>query len=166
VSTFLDIYNQSLVGTWGFVPLSEGEMNHMSAAMRRLVVPELTSIAEVENRPIAAIFGLLDYNPRIKQIDGRLFPFGFIKLLTNRRGIKRIRLVSTNVVPEYQRWGIALVAGHALYHKGIAWGLNEVEFSWVLESNHLSRASLERGGAKRNKIFRIYDYAPEPISQP
>ena len=33
-----------------------------------------------------ATFGLLDYNPRIKEIDGRLFPFGFMHLLRNKNG--------------------------------------------------------------------------------
>ncbi len=42
----------------------------------------------------------------------------------------------------------------------VAWGIQEVEFSWVLEDNRLSRASLERGGAKLTKTYRIYDYAP------
>jgi hypothetical protein len=37
------------------------------------------------------------------------------------------------------------------------WGIREVEFSWVLESNDLSRKSLQRGGAKLVKTYRIYD---------
>ena len=57
----------------------------------------------------AACLGLLDYNPRIKKIDGRLFPFGFIHLLRNKREIKKMRVLSINVVPEYQRWGLGVV---------------------------------------------------------
>jgi hypothetical protein len=43
---------------------------------------------------------------------------------------------------------------------GLRLGLEEAEFSWVLESNKLSRGTLERGGAKRNKTYRIYDWQP------
>ncbi|HHM12727.1 MAG TPA: N-acetyltransferase, partial [Planctomycetaceae bacterium] len=78
VRTFLNIYNESLGGTWGFVPLSEGEVEHMSHTLKHLIVPEMTTVAEIEGKPVAAVFGLLDYNPRIKAIDGRLFPFGFL----------------------------------------------------------------------------------------
>ena len=109
VRMFLDIYNQSLVGTWGFAPLSEGEIEHMAASLKHLIVPEMTTVAEIDGKAVGAVFGLLDYNPRIKQIDGRLFPFGFLRLLWNRQGLKRIRLISTNVVPEYQKWGVGLV---------------------------------------------------------
>jgi hypothetical protein len=117
----------------------------------------LALIAEAEGRPIGAVFGLLDYNPRIKQIRGRLFPFGFIRLLTRRRQLNRMRVISANVVPEYQRWGIGLVLLAGLVPKIREWPISEVEFSWVLESNTLSRGSLERGGAKLSKTYRIYD---------
>ncbi|PQO46321.1 GNAT family N-acetyltransferase [Blastopirellula marina] len=160
VYTFLDIYNRSLVGTWGFVPIDKAEVDKMAADLKHLLVPELTSVCEVDGQVIGSMFGMLDYNPRIKKIDGRLFPFGFMRLLWNKKAIKNMRLISTNVVPEYQRWGIGLVILERLVPDLKAWGVEEVEFSWVLESNHLSRASLERGGAKRSKTYRMYDYAP------
>ncbi len=157
VRMFLDIYNQSLGGTWGFVPLSAAEIDHMAASMKQLIVPEMTTVAEVDGKPIGAVFGLLDYNPRIKAIDGRLFPFGFMKLLWNRRGIKNLRVIATNVIPEYQKWGVGLVLLDRLVPDILEWGVKEVEFSWVLESNHLSRKTLERGGAIRSKTYRLYD---------
>ena len=60
-----------------------------------------------------------DYNPRIKEIDGRLFPFGFLKLLSKKHNIKRVRLISTNVVPEFQKWGIGIVLLVSLIPKGL-----------------------------------------------
>jgi GNAT superfamily N-acetyltransferase len=158
VKMFLDIYNQSLVGTWGFTPMSEKEIEHAAESMRFLIVPEMTAVAEVGGRPVGALFGLLDFNPRIKQIDGRLFPFGFLRLLWNKRGIKKVRLISTNVVPEYQRWGVGVVLLARLVPEALAWGIEQAEFSWVLESNHLSNQSLRRGGAIQDKSYRIYDY--------
>ncbi|PHS15789.1 MAG: N-acetyltransferase [Blastopirellula sp.] len=160
VRSFLDVYNKSLVGTWGFVPMTEAEMEHSSKGLKQLIIPELTTICEIDGKVIGSVFGLLDYNPRIKLIDGKLFPFGFIRLLWNRKKIDRLRLLSANVVPEYQRWGIGLVILDRLVPDLKAWGIKEVEFSWVLESNHLSRSSLERGGAKRTKTYRMYDYGP------
>ncbi len=154
---FLNVYNQSLGGTWGFVPLSSGEIRHLGSQLRHMIVPELALVAEVAGKPIGAVFGLLDYNPRIKQIDGRLFPFGFIRLLSKRRELKRMRVISANVVPEYQRWGVGLVLMSGLVPKILEWGMQEVEFSWVLESNQLSRGSLERGGAVLNKTYRLFD---------
>jgi GNAT superfamily N-acetyltransferase len=158
VKMFLDIYNQSLVGTWGFTPMSEKEIEHAAESMRYLIVPEMTTVAEIGGRPVGAVFGLLDYNPRIKAIDGRLFPFGFLRLLWNKRAIKKVRLISTNVIPEYQRWGLGVVLLSRLVPESLAWGIQEAEFSWVLESNSLSNQSLRRGGAIQDKTYRLYDY--------
>jgi GNAT superfamily N-acetyltransferase len=157
VRMFLEIYNSSLGGTWGFVPLTPGEVKHMAASLKHLIVPELALVAEVEGKPIGTVFCLLDYNPRIKAINGRLFPFGFLKLLWNKRAIKRMRAISTNVIPEYQAWGVGLVLHAALVPRLYDWGMDEVEFSWVLESNHLSKRTLERGGALVTKKYRMYD---------
>ena len=160
VEAFLSIYNRSLVNTWGFVPMSKAEVEHMARGLRHLIVPDLALGAEIDGQLIGAVFGLPDYNPRIKQIDGRLFPFGFIRLLRRKRDIKRIRVISANVVPEYQRLGVGLVLLHGLVPKVIDWGIQEAEFSWVLESNSLSRRSLEKGGAQRAKTYRLYDLDP------
>jgi GNAT superfamily N-acetyltransferase len=160
VRMFLDIYNSSLGGTWGFVPLAPAEINHMAASLKHLIVPELALVAEVDGKPIGSVFCLLDYNPRIKAINGRLFPLGFLKLLWNKKAIKRMRAISTNVIPEYQAWGVGLVLMAALVPQLYAWGMEEVEFSWVLESNHLSKRSLERGGAIVSKKYRIYQDDP------
>ena len=159
VAMFMDIYNKSLPGTWGFVPMTEAELKHAAMGLKHLIVPELSSIAEIDGKPVGVVFALPDYNPWIKAIRGKLFPFGFLRFLFgNRKSIKKVRLISTNVLPEYQKWGLGLVLLNHLIPTITAWKIQEAEFSWVLESNHLSRATLERGGAIREKTYRIFDY--------
>ena len=160
LATFLDIYNKSLVSTWGFVPMSPGEVKKQAAGMRRMIVPELTTMALIDGKPVGTMFGLLDYNPRIKEIDGRLLPFGFLKLLRKRKELTKVRLISTNVLPEYQSWGIGLALVSRLVPDALKWGIKEAEFSWVLESNDLSYKTLKKGGAKITKSYRIYDLGP------
>lgn len=160
VTAFLEIYNRSMVNHWGFVPMSDGEVRHTAAGLRHLIIPELTALAEIDGRLVGAVFGLPDFNPRIKEIDGRLFPFGFIRLLRAKKNIKKLRLLSTNVLPEYQLLGVGLVLLRALVPKGLELGFNEVEYSWVAESNLLSRGALEKGGAKRIKTYRVWDWDP------
>jgi GNAT superfamily N-acetyltransferase len=166
VEMFLDVYNRSLTNTWGFVPMSAEEMRHMARGLKHVIVPEMAIVAEIDDRVVGVSFGLPDYNPRIKEIDGRLFPFGFFHLLRNKQAIKRIRIISTNVLPEFQRMGVGLVLLNGLVPKAMEWGIQEAEFSWVLESNSLSYGSLKKGGAKITKTYRLYDWeAPEVEAQ-
>lgn len=160
VEAFIALYNASLVDTWGYEPMSREEVRHMAKGLRHLLAPEVTAAAEIDGRLVGAAFALPDYNPRIKAIDGRLFPFGFLRLLANRRRIKKVRLLAANVLPEYQLLGVGLVLLRSMVPAAVEWGLEEVEFSWVSESNHRSRGSLEKGGAQRIKTYRVYDWDP------
>jgi hypothetical protein len=154
---FLAIYNESMRSHWGFSPMSEEALNYMARMLRYLVIPELIVGAEIDGRLVGIILALPDYNPRIKQIDGRLLPFGFLRLLVGRRHIKKVRILAANVLLEYQLMGVALVLMRAMAPAGLDYGIREVEYSWVAESNKHSRGALEKGGAKRVKTYRLYD---------
>lgn len=161
VEMFLDLYNRSMVTTWGFVPLSKNELRQLAGELRHLLIPELAIAAEADGRPVGVILGLADYNPCIKKIDGRLLPFGFLRLLWYKRQVRRIRVISINVLPEYQRWGLGLVLMAALVPKGLEMGLQEAEFSWVSEENDLAVMGLKKGGAVLDKRYRMYDLHPD-----
>jgi hypothetical protein len=158
VKLFLDIYNKSCLHVWGFVPITPKELDWMASELKWVIVPDLTCVAEVDGKPVGVVFCLPDYNPRIKAINGRLFPFGFLKLISKNHDMKRVRLISTNVIPEYQKWGLGIILLVNLIPKGLAMGMEEAEFSWVSETNTLARGSLEKGGAQLFKTYRLYDY--------
>ncbi|MCO6043358.1 N-acetyltransferase [Aeoliella sp. ICT_H6.2] len=157
VEMFLNIYNEALSATWGFVPLSEAEVASTASQLRHMIVPDMTLVAEVRGKPIGVIFGLLDYNERIREINGRLLPFGFLKLLRRRNEITRMRVISANVIPEYQSWGVGISLARGLIEPVLKHGVTEAEFSWVLESNDLSRKTLEKAGAIRYKTYRLFE---------
>ena len=160
VGIFMKIYNSSLLAQWGFTPMSESELSATAANLKFLIATEMTTIAEIDGEGVGITFGLLDYNPLIKKIDGKLYPFGWLRLLWGRRKLKRVRLMSTNVSPKFQRWGLGIVLMARMVPEVKEWGIETGEFSWVLESNKLSRGTIERGGLTANKTFRIYDYTP------
>ena len=166
LETFLHIYNQSLEGVWGHVPMSDAEVTHTAKSLRFLIEPQVTLIAEIEGKPVGSMIGLLDYNPRIKEINGRLFPFGFLKLLRKRKELKRVRMISTNVLPEYQRWGIGVILAARMLEPAIEFGMEYGEFSWVLESNHLSRRTLEKANLDVEKVHRLYDWPAKAVDNP
>ena len=157
VETFLQIYNRALMNTWGFVPMADAEIKETVKYLKHMIVPELTSAVELDGKVVGACFALPDYNPRIKAIKGRLFPFGLLRLLWRKRDIKSLRILSTNVLPEYQMQGVGLLLLHTLVPSVMKYGITDAEFSWVLESNSFSRGSLEKGGAIRTKTYRVYD---------
>lgn len=162
VRLFLRLYNDAMAGHWGFSPLSEAEVKHLSGELKHVIIPELTSFAEHDGRVVAALLTLPDINATIRKMNGRLFPFGIFTLLRNRRKVKRARLVATVVAPEFQRWGLGPVVQANVLPRGLELGMEEAEFSWVAESNQLSAQTLRRGGLEASKTHRLYDYAIKP----
>lgn len=157
VDIFLEMYNRACGEMWGFVPLTRGEVHALGATLKWLLVPDLALIAEADGKTVGVVIGLPDFNPAIKKIGGRLFPFGLFKLLAAKKKIDLFRVVSIDVVPEFQRWGLGLVLMNGLVPKALELGVSRAEFSWVSEDNSLARMGLEKGGARQYKTYRMYD---------
>ncbi len=157
LDAFVRLYNDGLRGMWGFVPMTDSEAAEVAKSLKLLIVAEMTSVVEIDGKVVGVCFGMLDYNPIIKKIKGKLFPFGFLSILFGRKKLKKIRLIGTYVAPEYQKWGIGLLLVARLLPDALSMGIEEAEFSYVVETNKLSRGTLERGGAKLQKIYRMYD---------
>lgn len=163
IDTYLDIYNQSLDGTWGFTPLQPREARQIASELRHVIVPQFAIFAEIDGKPIGALLALLDYNQIIRKLNGRLFPFGVVRLLAERRRIKTARAMAMTMVPGYQSAGLSVVLldnlawGVRGAPGAAAWGIDCYEFSWVLESNTRSRGTIERTGSKITSTYRLYD---------
>ena len=159
IETYLDIYNRSLEGTWSFTPLQPREARHIALELRHVIVPQFAVFAEIDGQPIGALLVLLDYNQILRKLNGRLFPFGFLRFLTGRRHITAARAMAMTMVPGYQSTGLGIVLMDNLVGPAATWGIERYEFSWVLESNANSRGTLERLGTKITSTYRIYDKA-------
>jgi GNAT superfamily N-acetyltransferase len=159
IKTYLEIYNRSLDGTWGFTPLQEGEVKQIAADLRHVIAPEFAAFAIAGGKAIGAVLALLDYNQIIRKLNGRLLPFGIFRLMLGRKRIDVARAMAVTMVPGFQQSGLGIVLLDQLVDAAKPWGLKRWEFSWVLESNESSRGTLERLGTKRCKTYRIYDRA-------
>ena len=157
VREFLTIFNRSLTDHWGFVPISSNEVDAMAGGLSWLLVPEMAVGAEIDGKLVGVCFILPDYNPRLRKLRGRLFPLGFLRLIMGKHRIKRCRIVAANVLPEYRLLGVGVAMIQALRLRWQGSGIHEAEFSWVAESNLLSRGTLEKMGAERTKTYRVYD---------
>ncbi|MEO8675547.1 MAG: N-acetyltransferase [Casimicrobiaceae bacterium] len=157
IATYLDLYNRSLEGNWGFTPLQDGEVKQIAVELKHLLAPEFVAFAMVEGKAVGAVLALLDYNQIIRKLDGRLFPFGIFRLMWGKKRINVARAMAVTMVPEFQQSGFAIVLLDRLVEAARSWRLQGWEFSWVLESNTSSRGTLERLNTKRSKTYRIYD---------
>lgn len=154
------IYNEAWQNNWGFVPMNRDEFFHAARNLRQIVDPELVFIAEHQGRPVGWSLALPDINRALAYLDGRLFPFGFLKLLWHtkvRNKIDGIRMITFGVVPQFQKRGIDSMLYVKTYHRGIERGYKWAELSWILETNELMRSAAEQMGGTMHKKYRIVE---------
>ncbi len=151
------VYNHAWEKNWGFVPLTDHEIDHIANDLKQLVDPDIVFFAEEDGRPIGFSLAVPDINQVLKKINGRLFPFGIFKLLYHARKINRLRVIIMGVIKEYRNKGIDSVFYLDTYQKGIAKGYNWGEFSWILENNDPMNTALRNIGARVYKTYRIYE---------
>ncbi|MGI9228755.1 MAG: N-acetyltransferase, partial [Gammaproteobacteria bacterium] len=163
-----DLFNDAWANNWGFVPMTEAEIDDLGTSLRLFVPDDFVYIAEVDGKPAAFIVGLPNLHESFRRMDGSLFPTGIFKLI----GDMRHNRISTGRIPlmgvrrEWQNtpFGMALAfmvinaIRTPLYDKGI----HEVEMSWILQDNKGMRSILELIGSRHYKTYRVYEKRLEP----
>lgn len=153
----LRVYTSAWAKNWGFVPITENEFNATKEKLKRIYVPELALLAEVDKKPVGWSLTIPDYNQVLIHLNGKLFPFGIFKFLYYRRKIDQLRLLILGVTPEYRGLGVdALLYWHT-FKNAKKLGYKGGEISWILEDNKMVINTLEMFGAKLYKKYRIYE---------
>lgn len=159
------VFNDAWQKNWGFVPFTEREFDEMGAQLKFLVPEDMIYIAEVDGEPCAFIVALPNINEAIADLDGRLLPLGWAKLLWRLKvsGVRTARVPLMGVRQQYQfsRMGpvIALLLIEALKAPFEKRDIDALEMSWILETNTGMRAILDRIGAAPYKRYRLYEKA-------
>ena len=160
-----DIFNDAWAENWGFIPFGDAEAQYLAKAIRPLISAGCFAIAELDGEPVAMTVTLPNLNEAIADLDGRLLPFGWAKLLWRLKvtGVKSGRMPLMGL---RRKWhgtlkGTAATLGVMdavnRYHR--SQGVREGELSWVLEDNAAVQHLIEAVGAVPYKRYRVYEKA-------
>ncbi len=159
-----EVYNEAWEKNWGFVPMTNEEMDFMAKRLKPLLVPELLWIGEAPRpdgglEPIAFMLMLPDYNVAMAPTRGRLLPFGWLKFLLARRRIRTVRVITLGVKAPWRQSGIQSIMMADSLRFLLGKGYTGAEVSWLLEDNELVIGAVRLWGGKPYKTYRIYEKA-------
>jgi len=157
IESFKEVYNYAWSKNWGFIPMTEREIEWMANRLKPIIVPDLALIAEVDRKPVGFFLALPDYNQVLKRLDGHLSPLGIIKLLWYSRKIKDLRLLILGVLKGHRKKGIDALFYLEAWKVAKKMGFRRTEFSWILEDNMPVHRAAEMIGARLYKKYRIYE---------
>jgi hypothetical protein len=172
IAAVMDIFRAGWTENWGSIPVTEAEAKHSAAEMKFILIPELVSIATIDAKPVAMCLALPDFNELIRDLKGRLFPFGWAKflwrVLTRRSYVSGTRVLLMGVLPEYKNKPtgslLALLTVGAVREASLKLRMPVCEMSWVLETNTQTCHSIEDIGGRIYKTYRMYERALSPKS--
>ena len=170
----LNLLNDAWSDNWGFVPLTETEIAYAGKKLKPIIYADLVRIAEVATgpeadatfEPAAFMITIPDINEMIADLDGRLFPFGWAKLLWRLRNprTRRVRVPLMGVASKYQGTRLSAQLAFMLieFTRRVCiakYGVHTGEFGWVLEDNQGMMSIAQLPGANINHTYRIYEKA-------
>jgi len=157
VQTFLELSNSSIIDNWGYTPVSEAEADALANDLKKVIQPEGVLFAEdSEGRPIGFAVAIPDINVILKGLNGRLFPFGWLKLLFGIPRLTNYRMFALGVIPEYHGRGIDSLIYRALYESLFSADL-WMEINYVLEDNYHMNNAIYKLLAKPLRRYRLYE---------
>lgn len=169
VRRFMEVYNEAWGENWGFIPITDAEVEFQAKNLKQVLDEKWTFIAEKEGEVVGAALTLPDINQALANLNGRLLPFGWAKFLLGRRKIDRLRVFALGVKKDYRHTGVA--AGLYLEHIKLAAQPDEIhwgEMGWILETNKPMNRAMEGMGGKIVKKYRLFErpLAGRPTAHP
>ena len=157
-----DIFNDAWQDNWNFVPFTREEFLAIGKELLTVVPNDFLQIAELDGKPAAFIAMLPDINMAIADLNGRLLPFGWAKLLWRLkvRFPKRCRIALMGVRKKCQNTifgpAMAFMVVDSVLVPGLSRGSQQVELSWILKQNKPTRNMIEKFGGKITKRYHMY----------
>ncbi|MCB1699287.1 MAG: N-acetyltransferase [Pseudomonadales bacterium] len=159
----LDIFNDAWHNNWGFVPLVAAEWEDTVQTLGKLMPDDYIQIAEYDGEPVAFIVALPNLNEAIRDLKGKLLPFGWAKLLWRLKvrhpATARIPLMGVRQSFQHSRLGptLAFMVIDAVRKAMHARGVKDVEMGWILEDNDGMCNIIETIGGQAYKRYRVYE---------
>lgn len=167
VRSFMDVYNQAWSTNWGFVPLTDPELDHMAKELRPVLDEDFACVAETREGEVAGVsLSLPDFNQVLARLNGRLLPLGWVTALRARRQIDQIRVFALGVKPSYQHTGVAAALYRDVWDNCFRRGIFRAETGWILEVNDPMNRAMEALTGRIVKRYRLYERLLEDGAEP
>lgn len=154
-----DIYHASWQRNWGFVPMTDEEIDEMGRNLMRFADPELVFFLYHGDAPAGVAVVLPDVNPMLKLLNGRIGPIGLFKVFWHRHDKHAFRGTVFGFKEQYRKLGLPLVAFD--YTNRVLRDPRKrtsfLELGWNLEDNRdINQFDSDVGGQvyKRYRIYR------------
>lgn len=164
VATLADINvfaNRVREVVWGFVPITDAELDFLSHRIRRVMVPELVLTVRRGDEMVGYLMAVPDVNWALARARGPIDLVRLVQMPFLLRRVPRVRMFALGAEPKLRAVGIVPVLFHAMIERSVP-RFEEFEFSWISQANLPSLRALQHIlPMAPSKTYRLYE-APLP----
>jgi hypothetical protein len=163
VELVMDIFNDAWSENWGFVPLTHAEVRKLAQDFKLILIPDITRIVYIDGEAAAVAVAIPNLNELVRDLDGKLFPFGLAKLLWRLKvqGPKTARVIILGIRKKWRHVrkyaGLSTYLYAELNESGKKIGMTGGELGWTLEDNGPVNAGIRVMGGKLYKKYRVFE---------
>jgi hypothetical protein len=151
------IYDECWKDNWGFVPMTEDEIEEMADSLQKIADPDMVFFIERKGEPIGAAVIVPDVNPLLRRFNGKIGLLGLIRLLLYKKEICGLRGLLFGIKPQYRNMGTPFLALDYIYQTSLVkTNYQYLELGWNLEDNEDINLLEQDCGARFFKKYRIY----------
>lgn len=151
-----EMYNQSLSGTTGNVPLSNAEVKAIENQLLWLADPRLIKIIMKDDNPVGFLFAYPDISAAVQRIHGRIFPFGWVRLLLEMRRTQWLNINGAGIIEQYQGLGGTAILFSELFKSVMEGKFKHAELVQIGLDNDKMQRELSGLGIDFYKTHRMY----------
>jgi GNAT superfamily N-acetyltransferase len=154
-----DLYNRSLGANWDQVPITPREMALLAEQVLAIADPRLIQIVLKGDEPVGFAFAYPDPSAALQSTGGRLWPFGWARLLWELRRTTWVNINGMGILPEYQGLGAAALIFSELQQRLAGGRFAHIDVVQISTGNAKMQAALRRFGIDFYKVHRVYQRA-------
>lgn len=130
------MYNETFAPLFQFAPLTDKQINmYLDTYVPILDARYVAVCVDKDENPVGFAFCVPTLSKAVKKSNGRLFPFGFIRILRALRKNDTLEALLIGVLPEYQGKGASVLLFKHIHENCLKSGINKMILNPQLEEN-------------------------------
>ncbi len=150
------VNNEAFTEVWGYYPLNDAETQIISQQLLTIADPRMLKLVMKGDEVAGFAFVYPDISAALQDIHGRLWPFGWIRLLREFKRTRRLSANGVGLLPKYQGLGANAVLYTVLLKTLKSREFDVCDVAQVAENNQKSLGDMLAGGVQWYKRHRIY----------
>lgn len=151
------LYNDSLEGTTGNIPLTQADLRSMASQLLWFADPRLIKLIRKENELIGFLLAYPDISAAVQRCRGRLFPWGWINMFMEIRRTRWVNINGAAIVEKYRGSGGTALLFKAMYDSVLTGGFEHADLVQIGTDNEKMQLELRSLGIDFYKCHRLYE---------